>query len=128
VSELLAVNVLPSAIVKVEPVAGAVNATLLMLVAVATPNAGVVRVGLVRVLFVSVSVVARPTKVSVAAGNVRVVVPAVAVANNVVVPEVDPAKIADVPNDRVVSIVADPYILVPESSLAIVFYLFVIFI
>jgi hypothetical protein len=99
-----------------------------MLVAVATPNAGVVRVGLVRVLFVSVSVVARPTRVSVAAGNVRVVVPAVAVANNVVVPEVDPVKIADVPNDRVVSIVADPYILVPDSSLAIAFYLFVIFI
>jgi hypothetical protein len=78
-----------------------------------------VRTAACKVLLVSVSVVALPTSVSVAAGNVRVVVPAVAVANNVVVPEVEPVKIADVPNDRVVSIVADPYILVPESSLAI---------
>jgi len=38
-------NVEPSAKVKVAAVAGAVNATLLMLVAVATPNTGVVRVG-----------------------------------------------------------------------------------
>ena len=42
-----AVNVLPSAIVNVAPVAGAVMATLLMLVAVATPISGVVSVGLV---------------------------------------------------------------------------------
>ena len=45
VSVLLAVNVLPSAIVNVEPVAGAVNATLLIDVAVATPSAGVTSVG-----------------------------------------------------------------------------------
>ena len=51
---------------------------------------GVVIVGLVRVLLVRVSVVALPTKVSVAAGSVMVVVPATAVACNVVVPEVDP--------------------------------------
>jgi hypothetical protein len=38
-------NVDPSANVKVAEVAGAVNATLLILVAVATPNTGVVRVG-----------------------------------------------------------------------------------
>jgi hypothetical protein len=49
-------------------------------------------VGLVKVLLVSVSVVALPTKVSVAAGSVSVVVPATAVACTVVVPEVEPAK------------------------------------
>jgi hypothetical protein len=48
------------------------------------------------VLFVRVSVVARPTRVSVAAGRVRVVVPAVAVATTVVVPEVDPLNTAPV--------------------------------
>ena len=45
VSVLLAVSVLPSAIVKVDPVAGAVIATLLMLVALATPSVGVVKLG-----------------------------------------------------------------------------------
>ena len=49
-------------------------------------------VGLVSVLFVSVSVVALPTRVSVAAGRVMVVVPATAVACNVVVPDVDPDR------------------------------------
>jgi hypothetical protein len=49
-------------------------------------------VGLVKVLLVSVSVVALPTNVSVAAGRVSVVVPATAVACTVVVPEVEPAK------------------------------------
>jgi hypothetical protein len=53
---------------------------------------GVLRVGLVSVLLVNVSVVALPTKVSVAAGRVSVVVPATAVAWTVVVPEVEPAK------------------------------------
>jgi len=47
-------------------------------------------------LLVNVSVVALPTKVSVAAGRVKVVVPAVAVANNVVVPEVEPLNAAPV--------------------------------
>jgi hypothetical protein len=75
--------------------------------------------GDVNVLLVNVSVVARPTNVSVAAGRVKVVVPATAVAKTVVVPDVDPAKIADVPNDRVVSTVAEPYILVPDKSFAI---------
>jgi len=51
------------------------------------------RVGAVSVLFVSVSVVAFPTSVSVAAGSVRVVVPATAVACTVVVPDVDPANL-----------------------------------
>jgi hypothetical protein len=60
------------------------------------PNTGVVSVGLVRVLFVNVSVVARPTSVSVAAGKVKVVVPAVAEARTVVVPEVDPLNTAPV--------------------------------
>jgi hypothetical protein len=44
---LLTVNVLPSAIVNVALVAGAVKDTLLMLVAVATPSVGVTNVGLV---------------------------------------------------------------------------------
>jgi hypothetical protein len=47
VSEWDAVNVLPSAIVRVALVAGAVIATLLKDVAVATPSVGVVSVGLV---------------------------------------------------------------------------------
>jgi hypothetical protein len=53
---------------------------------------GVVITGLVRVLLVRVSVVAFPTKVSVAAGRVMVVVPATAVACSVVVPEVEPER------------------------------------
>ena len=47
VIELLAVSVFPSAIVKVAEDAGAVMATLLMLVAEAAPRVGVVRLGLV---------------------------------------------------------------------------------
>src|SRR3989338_7224686 len=46
VRELDAVRVLPSAIVRVEPVAGVVIVSLLMEVAVATPNTGVTSVGL----------------------------------------------------------------------------------
>ena len=68
---------------------------LVALVSVAdegVPRAGVTRVGLVSVLFVSVSVVALPTRVSVAAGKVKTVVPATAVACNVVVPDVEPAN------------------------------------
>lgn len=45
VKVLLAVKVLPSAIVSVAPVVGAVSVILLMLVAVATPRTGVVSVG-----------------------------------------------------------------------------------
>jgi hypothetical protein len=44
---LFTVNVFPFAIVNTALVAGAVNVTLLMLVAVATPNIGVTKVGLV---------------------------------------------------------------------------------
>jgi hypothetical protein len=54
VSVLLTVRVLPSAIVRVAEVIGAVIATLLMLVAVAAPRDGVDIVGLVRVLLVKV--------------------------------------------------------------------------
>ena len=46
---LLAVNVLPSAIVKVEAFVGAVIVTLFTLVAVATPIVGVTKVGLVSI-------------------------------------------------------------------------------
>ena len=52
-------------------------------------------VGLVKILLVSVSLVALPTKVSVAAGSVSVVVPATAVAWTVVVPDVDPLNAND---------------------------------
>jgi phosphoglycerate dehydrogenase-like enzyme len=51
------IKVLPSAIVSVDPVAGAVIATLLTLVAVATPMVGVVNVG-------DVANTARPVPVS----------------------------------------------------------------
>jgi hypothetical protein len=47
-------------------------------------------------LLVRVSVVALPTNVSVAAGRVKVVVPAIAVARTVVVPEVEPLNVAPV--------------------------------
>jgi hypothetical protein len=45
VSVLVAERVLPSEMVRVEPVAGAVTVTLLMEVAEAIPNTGVTRVG-----------------------------------------------------------------------------------
>lgn len=71
VMEELAVRVLPSAIVSVADVAGAVMATLLILVALATP-----RTGVVSVLLLSVSVEVRETRTSVVVaeglGNVRV--------------------------------------------------------
>jgi hypothetical protein len=47
-------------------------------------------------LLVNTSVVALPTKVSVADGNVSVDVPATALATNVVTPEVEPLKLAPV--------------------------------
>jgi hypothetical protein len=57
--------------------------------------------------------------VLVVAGKVRVFVPATPVACNVILPEVDPVKLALVPTDKVVSTVADPYIRVPDDNLAI---------
>jgi len=56
------------------------------------PSTGVVNVGDVKVLLVRVSVVARPTSVSVAAGTVMVP-EAVAAVTTVVVPLVDPANV-----------------------------------
>ena len=58
------------------------------------PSTGVVRVGLVKVLFVSVSVVARPTNVSVASGNVIVLSAVGSITDNVVsnASAVDPSK------------------------------------
>ena len=53
-------------------------------------------IGVVNVLFVSVSVVARPTNVSVATGNVNTEVPAVAPDNTVVVPDVEPLNLTPV--------------------------------
>jgi len=124
VNVLLAVMVLPSAMVNVDPVAGAVIVTLLIVVALAAPNVGVTNVGLVdnttalpvpvtaltvlllicntlpvlavlNVLLVNVSVVALPTNVSVAAGNVNVP-DAVAEACTEVLPLEDPAKLIPV--------------------------------
>jgi hypothetical protein len=109
--ELLARDNVPVVVDTVKP---------FILVAVAAPKVGVTRVGLVPNtkapepvssetavancadvivmvlepklidLFVSVSVVALPTKVSVAAGRVNVFVPAIAVAVTVIVPDVEP--------------------------------------
>lgn len=76
------------------------------------PRAGAVIVGDVSVLLVSVSVVARPTRVSVAAGNVSVP-EAAAVAWTVVVPLDEPATRNDVVNVGDVPNTAAP---VPVSS------------
>lgn len=57
---------------------------------VGVPNSGVTSVGEVSVLFVSVSVVARPTRVSVEVGKVSVGVPATAGVTIVAVPDVLP--------------------------------------
>ena len=107
-----AVKVAPSARVSVAPVAGAVIATLLMLVADATPRLGVVITGEVSVLFVSTSVVARPTKVSVWLGSVSVpvltmeeIVGVVSVTVASVPPEIETlveSCVAIVPNPRLV--------------------------
>ena len=78
--ELLAVKVLPSAIVKVALFAGSVIVSLFIEVAEAAPNTGAVIVGLVKVLFVKVSVPSSVAKVPVV-GKVTVVA---AVAVNVV--------------------------------------------
>lgn len=59
---LFTVSVLPSAIVNVAEVAGAVIATLLMLVAVAAPKLGVVKLGLVLITTLPVPVMALETK------------------------------------------------------------------
>ena len=70
------------------------------------------------VLLVNVSVVALPTKVSVAAGSVNVVVPAIAVALTVVVPLVEPACIK-VPLLNVLApvlVCADAKIISPEPA------------
>jgi len=90
---MLGVPTAPAAKVAVDDADIVVAATVLGVVAPKVPlSAPPVIVGLVRVLFVKVSVVALPTKVSVAAGSVMVVVPATAVACNVVVPEVEPER------------------------------------
>ena len=65
-------KVAPFAMVKVAEVAGAVIATLFTLVAVATPRVGVVRLGEVSVLFVSVCVSEVPTTVPEGAERVAI--------------------------------------------------------
>ena len=71
---MFAVNVFPSATVKVAEVAGAVIVSLLILVAEATPSVGEVKVGLVSVLFVSVCVAPSNTNVPFASGAVKTLV------------------------------------------------------
>jgi hypothetical protein len=90
---LLAVSVLPSAIVSVDAVAGAVIVTLFIDVAEATPIVGVVKVGDVSVLLVKVSVPSKVARIPVV-GSVTVPVPAVALAFRMVVPLVLPARIS----------------------------------
>jgi hypothetical protein len=70
-----------------------VDATAVPDVNTPTPVGVPAMTGLVRVLFVRVSVVVLPTKVSVVVGKVSVVVPATLGASNVIVPDVFPAII-----------------------------------
>jgi len=82
-------RVAPSAMVSVAAVAGAVNATLLMLVAVATPNTGVANVGLVARTLLPVPVFVTLTKfldASVATALDAVSAEKTGVALNVAVP------------------------------------------
>lgn len=120
----LLVRVLPSAIVNVLPVAGWVIVTLLIDVAVATPSVGVVKTGLVKVLLVRVSVVARPTRVSVLVGNVRVpelTIVAITGAVRVLFVRVsEPAKVAKVPVVGSVSAVVAVAVRVIEKAPAVI--------
>ena len=96
---LLAVSVLPSAIVSVEPVAGAVSVTLLTVVAVATPSAGVTNVGDVVALIAPVPLSAVDSAASTP--DPRDVVPVI---------EVPPENVARLPvaGEPVVVTVPDP--------------------
>lgn len=69
VMELLAVSVFPSAMVSVAEVVGAVMVTLFMLVAVAAPMVGVVRVGLVDITTFPVPVIVLDTMFLLASVN-----------------------------------------------------------
>lgn len=69
VRELLAVNVLPSAMVRVEPVAGVVSVSLLIEVAEATPRVGVTRVGEVERTTSPVPVHVKREEVAMAVGT-----------------------------------------------------------
>jgi hypothetical protein len=69
VSVLDTVRVFPSPIVNVEPVAGAVIATLLILVAVAAPRVGVTKVGDVDMTTLPLPVIALLTKFLFASEN-----------------------------------------------------------
>ena len=77
------------------------------------PTVPVLITGLVNVLFVSVSVVALPTSVSVAAGRVRVP-EAAAVALTVVVPEDEPARI----NFPLLKVFAPVTVWISESTMS----------
>jgi hypothetical protein len=105
----IAVVIAPSAIAVAFPVlvtgpvksafvvtVSALPVTLPVILPVKTPAIAPapVIVGAVKVLFVKISIVFLPTKVSVAAGKVNVVVPATAVAASLVVPEVYPSNTA----------------------------------
>jgi hypothetical protein len=128
---LLAVSVFPSAIVKVDPVAGAVNVTLLIVVADATPSTGVVSVGLEAntnapepvssditpansadvVAAKADSLSCKSAIVPVVVGNVSVGVPAADGAEIIAVPELDPFT-------RILPVMAIPFLTIKSLSFA----------
>jgi hypothetical protein len=113
VSVLLAVKVLPSAIVRVALVAGAVIATLFTEVAVATPNTGVTKVGLVDNTTAVVPVDAVTPVPPLATGKVPVTF-VVKFVNVVEVVPVPPLAIGSVPVTPVVRGNPVKFVAVPE--------------
>ena len=113
VSELLAVKVLPSAIVSVALVAGAVRATLFTEVAVATPNTGVTNVGVFDNTTAVVPVEAVTPVPPLATGKVPVTF-VVKFVNVVEVVPVPPLAIGSVPVTPVVSGKPVKFVAVPE--------------
>jgi hypothetical protein len=99
------VNVLPSAIVTVEPVAGAVSVTLLIVVADATPSVGVVKVG-------EVAKTKAPLPVSSVTADARLALEGVA--RNVATPEPRPETPVDI--GRPVQLLRVPELGVPKAG------------
>ena len=100
-----AVRVLPSAIVRVDPVAGAVSVTLLIVVAVATPSEGVVSDG-------DVAKTSAPEPVSSVTAVAKLAL--VGVAKNVAIPEARPET--PVLIGRPVQFVKVPEVGVPKTG------------
>src|SRR6516162_3060023 len=99
VNELLTVNVLPSAIVSVAPVAGAVIATLLMLEAVAVSILGVVKTGLVVIATLPLPLMVYSPNIPALSKSTRVVAPEpIVVAPTVKDPAAPPGGVDHVPS------------------------------